>query len=265
MMKKICIISNREKDPDWFYTQKIADTFTDHGCTVVQDDFTGADLLVVLGGDGSILRAARKAAPDGIPILGINRGRIGYMTELEVSELDMLSAMFQGNYTLDTRMMLSVEIIRRGTILQSMTALNDAVVSNGVISRIAHVELYCNSRKAGHYYADGLICATPTGSTAYSLSAGGPVIDPKLDCICVTPVSPQSLHARPMIYSADSVLEIHDNQQTRGELYLTVDGDENHRLEDGDTVRVTRSKTVTRLLRIKKDGFYDVLHHKMLE
>lgn len=264
-MNKICVISNPEKDPSAHYYKEVAAYLRRFHCTIQDEIEADTDLIVVLGGDGSILRAARKAAPAGIPLLGINMGRIGYMTELEISELSMLEKLFSGDYSLESRMMLGVEIIRGATRIKHLHALNDAVVSNGVVSRIAHVELFCNSRRVGHYYADGLICATPTGSTAYSLSAGGPIIDPKMNCICVTPVSPHSLQARPMIFSADSTLEIYDNHQTRGDLYLTVDGNENVRLEDGDTVKITRSDITTQLVRIKKDGFYDVLNHKLRE
>lgn len=264
-MIKIAVIPNREKDPDLTYTAQVEMRLRSHGCEVSIDDISGASFAIIIGGDGSILRAAGQAAPLGIPLLGINLGRLGYMTELEMNELPLVDELFNGNFRIEEHMMLSVEIIRGDTVYGPMTALNDAVVSNGAVSRMIDIELYCGDSRVGRYRADGLICATPTGSTAYSLSAGGPVIDPQIGCICVTPVSPHSLRAKPMIFDASSVLEIRDNKNTRGELYLTVDGNENHRLEIGDTVRITRSDITTRLIRLKKNRFYDILNNKMSE
>ena len=160
--------------------------------------YARADMVVVLGGDGSILEAARRAAPRGVPVLGINLGRVGYMAELELGELDLLSRLFAvdsaGNpmWHTETRSMLGVEILTAAReVRASMYGLNDAVITNGSIARIIDIELYENGRLVTGYRADGLIVATPTGSTAYSMSAGGPVADPRVSCFCVTPICPR--------------------------------------------------------------------------
>ncbi len=264
-MIKITIIPNREKDPNLVYTGQVEKRLLSQGCEVVIDEINGADFVIVIGGDGSILRAARQTAPLGIPLLCINLGKLGYMTELEINELPMIDNLISGHYTIEDRMMLSVEIINGDIVLVSMIALNDAVATNGAIARMIEIDLYCDKSRVGHYRADGLICATPTGSTAYSLSAGGPVIDPQVECICVTPVSSHSLHTKPMIFNDKSVLELRDTGNSRGDLYITVDGQENHRIIPGNSVRIKKSAMKTRLIRFKKNGFYDLLLKKMSE
>ena len=262
----ITVIPNRGKDRGLRYTRRITRTLEQKGVRVTNTVTEATSLVIVVGGDGSILRAARSAAPLGIPILGINLGRIGYMAEVEVNEFSLLDRLFEGKYTVEERMMLAVAICRKGMVVgEPMNALNDAVISNGAVSRMVDVELFCDGNLAGHCRADGLIAATPTGSTAYSLSAGGAVVDPRLQCICVTPVCPQVLRAKPMIFAPDCLLEIHDTPRRIGEMYVTVDGYKNCRLERGDVVKITRSETVTKLVRLKEAGFYDVLNNKMSE
>lgn len=226
--------------------------------------YAAADAVVVLGGDGSILEAARRAAARGTPILGINFGRLGYMAELEAGNLDDLHRLFTGDYTLERRMMLRVDLLGNGGELKSFCyALNDAVVSNGSVARVIDLELCESGELVTAYRADGLIVATPTGSTAYSMSAGGAVVDPTLPCFCVTPICPHSFAARPMVFSDRSVLEIRNICEREKMLYLTVDGKMNFELLRGQTVRITRSKLETKLIRFRKNGFYRTLYRKM--
>ncbi len=226
--------------------------------------YAEANVLIVLGGDGTILEAARRAALKGTPVLGINLGRLGYMAELELSELDQLKRLFTGEYTLETRSMLRVELLSASGELKSFCyALNDAVISNGSISRIVDLELYESGIPVTSYRADGLIVATPTGSTAYSLSAGGAVVDPQVPCFCVTPICPHSFIARPMIFSDRSVLEIRNTCAREKMLYLTVDGKMNFELYRNQRVRITKSDLQTRLIRLKPCGFYHKLRQKM--
>ena len=234
--------------------------------------YARADMVVVLGGDGSILEAARRAAPRGVPVLGINLGRVGYMAELELGELDLLSRLFAvdsaGNpmWHTETRSMLGVEILTAAReVRASMYGLNDAVITNGSIARIIDIELYENGRLVTGYRAVGLIVATPTGSTAYSMSAGGPVADPRVSCFCVTPICPHSLAARPLIFPDDATLEIKNICQREKMLYLTVDGRTNCELYRGETVRIVRSPLKTRLVRLRSYGFYDRLRAKMAD
>lgn len=225
--------------------------------------YSEADVLIVLGGDGSILEAARRATHRGTPILGINLGRLGYMAELELGELDLLKKLFTGEYEIEKRAMLRIEL-RSGSDLRSFCyALNDAVISNGSVSRIIDLELSEGGVPVTTYRADGLIIASPTGSTAYSMSAGGAIVDPRVPCICVTPICPHSFIARPLIFSDQSVLEIRNICAREKMLYLTVDGRMNFELYRNQTVRITKSNKETKLIRLKPCGFYRKLRQKM--
>ncbi len=224
-----------------------------------------ADVVIVLGGDGSILEAARRASPHGKPILGINLGRLGYMAELEMNELDLLHQLFTGEYTVERRAMLRVELYAGGELKSFCHALNEAVISNGSVSRIIDLELCENGNPVINYRADGLIIATPTGSTAYSMSAGGPIVDPTVSCVCVTPICPHSFAARPSIFSDRSVLEVKNVCVREKVLYLTVDGKMNFEFYRNQTVRITKSTMETGLIRFKKASFYQKLCKKMRE
>lgn len=229
----------------------------------IDEIYVKSDLVIVIGGDGVMLEAARRATPCGIPILGINMGRIGYMTELEMNELDLLEKIFSGEFYLDERAMLKVEMrSNKGQSKFSAYALNEAVIANGSTARIIDLELSDNGRLVSEYRADGLVIATPTGSTAYSLSAGGPIIDPKLSCFCVTPICPHSLVARPLIFPDTAVLEIKNICVREKILHLTVDGKATFDLFFGDTVVVTKAAIKTKLLRIKDEDFYSKIRMK---
>ena len=225
--------------------------------------YAEADILIVLGGDGSILEASRRAVHRGTPILGINLGRLGYMAELELSELDLLSKLFTDEYYLEPRSMLRVELYSGGDLKSFGYALNDAVISNGAVSRMIDLELFENGMPVTTYRADGLIIATPTGSTAYSMSAGGPIVEPSVPCVCVTPIRPHSLPARPLIFSENSVLEVRNTCVREKMLYLTVDGRMNFEIYRNQLVRVTKAKLVTNLVRLKPSAFYSKLRQKM--
>jgi NAD+ kinase len=226
--------------------------------------YAEADILIVLGGDGTILEVARRAAQRGTPILGVNLGRLGYMAELEMGEIDHLDRLFDGSYETEARSMLRVELLSAGGELKSFCyALNDAVISNGSISRIIDLELLEGGNPVTSYRADGLIIATPTGSTAYSMSAGGAIVDPRVDCFCVTPVCPHSFIARPLIFAGSSVLEVRNVCAREKVLYLTVDGRMNFELYRNQSVRIRKSSMETKLIRIKSCGFYKKLRQKM--
>jgi NAD+ kinase len=225
--------------------------------------YSEADIIIVLGGDGTILEVARRAANRGTPILGINLGRLGYMAELEMSGLDGLDALFTGDYTLDRRSMLRVELFSGNDLKSFCYALNDAVVSGGSVSRIIDLELSENGSAVTDYRADGLIVATPTGSTAYSMSAGGAIVDPQVPCLCVTPVCPHSLTARPLIFSDASTLEIKNICVREKMLYLTVDGRIHFEIYRNQKVRVTKATMQTKLIRLKDCDFYKKLRQKM--
>lgn len=225
--------------------------------------YSEAELIIVLGGDGFMLEAARRAAPMGISILGINMGRVGYMTELEIDEIELIDRVFDGNFRIDERAMLKVEIISsNGQIKSSAYALNDAVIANGAAARIIDLELSDKGELVNAYRADGLVIATPTGSTAYSLSAGGPIIDPKLSCFCVTPICPHSMCARPLVFPDTATLEVKNICVREKLLHLTVDGRATFDLFFGDTVVVTKSEMTAKLLRVKGEDFYSKIRER---
>lgn len=226
--------------------------------------YNTADLLVVLGGDGTMLEAARRAAISKTPILGINLGRLGFMTELELDEVKLISALFDGNYEIDERSMLAVNMYDvRGNKKLSSFALNDAVISSGAVARLVDLELSEGGTQINIYRGDGLIIATPTGSTAYSMSAGGSIVDPRLKCFCVTPICPHSLTARPLIFPDSASIEIKNICEREKSLFLTVDGRTSYELFRGEKVCITKSEKTTRLIKIKERGFYNILHQKM--
>ena len=228
-----------------------------------EEIYSTADLVIVIGGDGAMLEAARRAAPADIPILGINMGRVGYMTELEMTEIDLLDNIFRGDFYIDSRAMLRVEIkSAKGQSRFSAYALNEAVIAKGATARIIDLELADNGRLVSNYRADGIVVATPTGSTAYSLSAGGPIIDPKLSCFCVTPICPHSLVARPLIFPDSAVLEVKNICVREKVLHLTVDGKATFDLFYGDMAVITKSSTAMKLLRIKNEDFYSKIRMK---
>lgn len=231
----------------------------------VSEIYENADLAIVIGGDGSMLECTRLAAPAGVAVLGINMGRVGYMTELEMDELDLLDKVFSGEYTVDTRAMLSVVTKSdSGKVKFRAHALNEAVIANGAAARMVDIELYDGEELVTQYRADGLVVATPTGSTAYSLSAGGPIVDPKLSCLCVTPVCPHSLSARPLIFPDTAQLRIKNTCVREKVLHLTVDGRSTFDMYYGDSAYISRADITAKLLRVKNEGFCSKIRLKKL-
>ena len=230
----------------------------------VEEAYSAVDAVIVLGGDGTILESARRAAPYDTPVIGLNLGRLGYMAELEIGELDELARLISGDYKLEMRSMINIELINsQGEVRKNEYALNDAVLSNGSISRVVDIELYESGSHIANYRADGMIVSTPTGSTAYSLAAGGAIVDPRLACLCVTPICPHSLYARPLVFPDSAVLEIRNVCQREKTLFLTVDGRVNYELSYGEIVKITRSPLKTSFIRLKEGSFYARLKQKM--
>lgn len=220
-----------------------------------------ADVLVVLGGDGSIIHGAKKAAACGVPVLGINGGTVGFIAGLEMHQLDRLPRLLEGRYTVESRMMLDVMLTRPGETLH-FTALNEAVVSHGSLSRLVPLEIFSGDRPVITYRADGVIVATPTGSTAYSLSAGGPIVDPSLGCLLLTPICPHAMHTRPYLFADTTQLTI----RAGDEAYLTVDSEQAIALTAEDRVTVCRHAADARLISLKEeDAFYDILTQKLID
>ena len=228
-----------------------------------QEELKTADMLVCFGGDGTILHAAKDANAFGVPILGVNLGSVGFMAELEQSELSMLSKLAAGKYTTESRMMLDVAVRRDGKVIFSDIALNDAVLTKGAVARVLELEVYADKALMVRFSADGVIVATPTGSTAYSMSAGGPIVEPTAENMIVTPICPHALSARSVILGRERVVSLKMGRLTRKTAYLSVDGGKAVRLSGGDTVELRVSKSKTRLVRVTGRSFYDILSQKL--
>ncbi len=254
-MHSIHIFIGENKDVDGKYRRLFAEKAEKHGVKIV-DAPEKAEVIAVLGGDGTILRATPTALKYDIPVIGLNLGRIGYMAEIDATEDALISDFLSGGFFEEKRMTLSVEL---GDT--KYTALNDAVLH----SRSTHMikfRLCCNGNPVNTYRGDGLIFATPTGSTAYSMSAGGPVIDPALECIEITPICVQSLMSRPLIFAPDSTLSVLIDSD---DCIITVDGGKTVELKAGTEIKISKGERALRMIKLKKDGFYGVLRRKFSE
>ena len=230
----------------------------------VEKLYDEAEIVIALGGDGTIMDCARRTATRGKAVLGINLGHLGYLAELEMNELDMLSSIVEDRYEIDERAIINVEVISAAGVGKAQGfAVNDAVISNGSVARIIDLELCERDSFITSYRADGLIVSTPTGSTAYSMSAGGAVVDPRVNCLCITPICPHSLSARPMIFPDDAVIEVKNVSVREKSIFLTLDGRTNIELFKDDVVRIGKSDLKARLVRLKERSFYTRLHQKM--
>lgn len=225
-----------------------------------------SDIIITIGGDGTIIHMARHAAEFEKPLLGINFGRVGFVATLEPTELDKLSNLLTQQYTSQQRMLLkvTVEYEKSSTVLY---AINDAVISRGSMSRMLDLSVSVNGKQTCNYRADGLIFSTPTGSTAYSLSAGGPVICPDIECILLTPICPHSLFSRSVIFKSEDVLRVQacTGNNTENEAFLTVDGQHYLPLQENTKVTIEKYRKSFTLLSMEKKNFYTVLHEKLNE
>jgi NAD+ kinase len=219
-------------------------------------------LALVLGGDGTLLSAARAVAKTGTLILGVNLGTLGFMTELQLADLyPALDAIAKEHYIVDSRSMLSCSLVRGGAVVATHSALNELVVSKGSIARLNHFELFVNAEFVSSYKADALIVATPTGSTAYSLGAGGPILEPEVDAFVITPVSPHGLTHRPVVVRDTVEIEI-QVKTGQEEAFLSLDGQIGMSVRDGDIVRSVKAEHPAKLLRFQKT-FFEVLATKL--
>ena len=231
--------------------------------STLEKELPTADLLVCFGGDGTILHAARDATMHNVPILGVNLGSVGFMAELEKTELSLLSLLGRGIHRTEERMMLDVRVVRSGKVISETLALNDAVVSNGSMARVAELDVYADEELITDFTGDGVIVATPTGSTAYSMSAGGPIVEPTSSCIIVTPVCAHQLSVRAMVLDASRKVTVQVPRNTRKHLFLSVDGGKAVRLASGDKVEITKSARTTTLIRLSERSFYQIMRQKL--
>lgn len=303
-MLKIAIYVNPNKDKNLEKTLKLLDLLFEYDVKVMMSDslkkpygnndpvsetllsaynidycpehilYKKANLCIVFGGDGTIIKIAKKVSQSGCYIIGINLGRVGYIAELESSEINLLKPLLElsdiskieecQSINIDKRMMLKAEIIRNDKCVYYANALNDVVISKGAVSRMAGLKLMCDGKTISSYRADGIVISTPTGSTAYCMSAGGPIIDPSLECICAIPVCPyMSINSGAVVFSDTSAIEIQFNADKINEAFCTIDGIGAKTIYDKDIVRITKSPNYTKLIRLKDIDFYNLLSKKM--
>jgi NAD+ kinase len=272
-MKHVAVMINPQKQDAQNALKDVLTMVRKAGMTAVEavypedpEVIRDADMLIVMGGDGTLLQAARHVARMETPILGINMGRLGFLTEIGLGEIkEALGRIKEGDYHLDRRMMLKTVIEESGKPpVLCEHALNDVVLTHADISRIIHIEAAANDQVVGVYPADGMLVSTPTGSTAYSLSAGGPVIDPVLRCLLLTPVCAHTLTARPIVLSAEDRIQM---QVTKGNerCLLTVDGQRTYQVEPSARVCVSVAGHDAVFIRFGKRNFFDLMQRKLSE
>ncbi len=230
----------------------------------LQQELRGADMIIAFGGDGTILHLSKTAAHRDVPVLGINLGSLGFMAELEQRELSRLTELTEERYTVESRMMLDVSVLREGRVIYSNLALNEAVVTRGAVSRVIRLHIRTEQGRLFDVTGDGVILASPTGSTAYSLSAGGPVVEPTARNLIVSPICAHSVHANSYVLAPERVVTVQTEKTGYKPIFLSVDGGRAFSLHNGDAVEVRRSKYETKLVRLSNKSFCDILQKKML-
>ncbi len=272
----VAVLPNLDKNGCGEVVEKLAVILKNEGITAYLPDtivaagfehasenelFRKADAIITIGGDGTIIRYAKIAAKYDKPVLGINAGRMGYLANLEQNELGLISKLKNKDYFTERRMMLSVEVMENGKKVGEYTALNDAVITSGFISRIIDVSATVTGDSI-NYRADGLIVSTPTGSTAYSMSAGGPIIDPLMQSMCITPICSHSLAAKPILMSANSTIKLKAFSKKRTEIFLTVDGRKVCPVKPYTEIYIKKAPECVKLIRLNNRSFYKTLSYK---
>ena len=284
-MKKFALLTNYSKDRKLVYTRLIETYITENGGTHwvpehisepdddgdqrydLSDMPTDIECVIVLGGDGTLLQAAREMLDRCIPLLGINLGTLGFLTSAEKSELPgCLDSVLDDSCSIDERMMLRGSVYHGQEEIQTNIALNDVIITRAGFSRLVELKIYVNGYLLSIYNADGIIVSTPTGSTGYSLSAGGPIIFPQTDVMVITPICPHSLQARSLVVSGEDriMIEIGRRRKTqKEEAMVTFDGRSAQELETGDRIEIYKAQETTQLIRLKGRSFYQVLQNKI--
>ncbi|MBQ1678445.1 MAG: NAD(+)/NADH kinase [Oscillospiraceae bacterium] len=229
----------------------------------LQEEIKSADALICFGGDGTILHSSKLAMRRGIPILGVNIGTVGFMAELESGEMELLSKLADDDYTVDERMTIFVRLIHEGRVIYRDVALNDAVITKGAVARVIQTAVFLDGVEAMNFSGDGLIAATPTGSTAYSMSAGGPIVEPQADNIILTPICAHNLQPRSLIASPQRKVEIQVGRVNRRNAFLSVDGGKAMRVYGGDRILLEMGSQKTKLLKLKDVTFFDIVKSKL--
>ena len=222
-------------------------------------------MLICFGGDGTILHASKIATAHNIPVLGVNIGTMGFIAELEAGELGLLKKLAAGDYTLETRSMIDVTLTSAGQTVLRETALNDAVITKGAIARVIQLTVCCDGVEATSFSGDGLIVCTPTGSTAYSMSAGGPIVEPSAKNLLITPICAHAMLAKSIVISPRRVISVKIGKIGRHNAFLSLDGGRAFRLNTGDVITAKCSEKVTKLVRLKQTSFFEILNKKFID
>ena len=229
----------------------------------LQQELRTSDLVVAFGGDGTILHLARAASQRGVPVLGVNLGSLGFMSDLEAGELALLKNLASGRYRREKRMMLDVSVLREGRTVYTGSALNDAVITKGAMARVVRLQISAGEEQLGLFSGDGVVVATPTGSTGYSLSAGGPIVEPTAQNFVISPICAHTVFSKSFVLSAAGTVTVAPAELNRKQVYLSVDGGKAFALRQGDKVRICRSRYETELLRLTDRTIYEILRTKM--
>ena len=229
----------------------------------LQEELCTADALICFGGDGTILHTSKAAARHGIPILGVNIGTVGFMAELESGEMSLLSRLATDDYQIDERMTLYVRLLHEGRVIYRDVALNDAVITKGAVARVIQPSVWLDGVKAMSFNGDGIIAATPTGSTAYSMSAGGPIVEPQADNIILTPICAHNLQPRSLIAAPERKVEIQIGRVNKRNAFLSVDGGRAMRVYGGDSVLIEAGNQKIKLIKLKETSFFDIVISKL--
>lgn len=283
-MKHFIIVTNQIKDPDFEVTHEIVTCLERESCTasvytgeitkaqweeILRREAKATDGILVLGGDGTLLRTARDTVDSQIPVLGINLGTLGYLAEVERGSLGpALDKLVRGEYDVEKRMMLSGQVLRDGQVLEDTCALNDITITRNGRLQMLYFLIYVNGKLLKEYYADGIILATPTGSTGYNMSAGGPIVEPGAEMILLTPICAHTLQTRSVVLRAEDEITIRIRERMGREnqpMEVCFDGSQNLALKPGDEVRITRSEKHIPVIKLGEASFLDVLHRKMSE
>ncbi len=280
---KIGIITNALKDKNLIYTNIITKHVLNNGGTplitligqsdIVLDDIflsteeeiiKKSDIIICMGGDGTFLHISKEASKYNKPILGVNLGSLGFLAEVDKDDLEnTVINLFKNNYVIDERIMLDIQIFRDNKLIGSDIALNDAVISRGALSRILHLDVSINDTYIDNFPGDGLIISSPTGSTGYSMSAGGPIVEPDIDIIIVTPICPHNLYSRSFITTGEKSIKISIEENYCHSAILTVDGQKGYELCGSDIIKIKKSFEKVKIIRLHQINFFNVLRTKI--
>lgn len=281
-MRHFCLLTNRLRDPELLATQKVTDYLTEKNCTVmrIRDEVAPekcssevfeeipqeTECCIVLGGDGTLIHTARALSARNIPVVGVNIGTLGFLSVIEQNELyDALDKLISNDFDIENRMMIEADIYLHDNVRGSFNALNDVVMSTSGISRIVGVRVLINNEPMGKYVGNGVLVSTPTGSTGYNLSAGGPVVTPCAELMLVTPICPHSLNSRSVVVSGTDEIEIEllKDKRTKRQAMISIDGQETHSLKENEIIRIRKSEKCAKFIRFRNKSFFEILDRKL--